>query len=967
MYNAEVMRRLFLDVNVPLVQAVAERLLAYARKTELGVVSLEHVLVVVPTRQAGRRLRQMLAERTGACIPPEVLLPSALVDSRQSKQVLTPAESLGVLAQMLSASAPDEFPALFPEEQHGEGRGITFGVALEFSRQLHDLWRLLGECSLLMADVAARIDKLLPDTFTAADEEVARWQDLAKIEQRFFARAAELGRVAVPAAERAGWAAAEPPAGIERVVLPALLDAPACFFGVVERWAQQGLPVEIWTQAPADEAGRFDAWGRPLPEQWIESAAPLLPIGEEQIILHEDPLGLAEGVADQFAAVAPDDELPGLGMADDALFSELQAAFALRDLPLHDPADQRLEKSALGRVMQQVAAFEDGKEPDYPQVSAFLREADVQRWLGQTAAIDLGAVLSGLDEAQNQVLPRTLADVRKFAEHEAANATHERQKFEQGEVVKALDALCAWLELSTALEKLRALFMPRVLDLSLPRDRDLAVAVQTAYAQFEALESELLGRGFTDAQRMQMLSVLLAEASYQLESADPDAIAAEGWLEIQWSPKTEIWFAGFHEGAIPAAPSRHVFLPDSVRKQLGLMCNERRLARDTCLLLALLRSRPAEAVRFYLERADAQGNVLKPSRLLFLCDGAVLPVRVLRLFSDAEFSRKVYPSSLPDSWRLRLPEPSAPPAKLSVTMLKAYLTCPFTFYLQTILDMGRQSDRAEELDVLAFGTLIHGVLNEFAESDVAASADAGAIETWLNARCDELFAARYGGELSAILRLQLMSLRRHLSCFAVEQAKLAADGWRIHQHEVKFARMLNGINITGVLDRVDYNARLGVYRIMDYKTWKSANPEALVRRIVTDNAASVLEAREAGRPVLEFGGEVCVWIDLQLPLYHWLAAGGGLFDDGKVECGYFVLGGVAEDTKFIGWEFTREQLDTAVETAQWICRRVNHGVYWPIQALGEEFAALFPPVPEDGIAPEWINGQLCRLAEVQGG
>jgi hypothetical protein len=69
------MERVFLDAKKPLVFAVTEWLTAQMRVTPGGVKSLSHLLVIVPTRQAGRRLRLALAEQSGGCLPPLVGFP----------------------------------------------------------------------------------------------------------------------------------------------------------------------------------------------------------------------------------------------------------------------------------------------------------------------------------------------------------------------------------------------------------------------------------------------------------------------------------------------------------------------------------------------------------------------------------------------------------------------------------------------------------------------------------------------------------------------------------------------------------------------------------------------------------------------------------------------------------------------------------------------------------------------------
>jgi ATP-dependent helicase/nuclease subunit B len=99
----------------------------------------------------------------------------------------------------------------------------------------------------------------------------------------------------------------------------------------------------------------------------------------------------------------------------------------------------------------------------------------------------------------------------------------------------------------------------------------------------------------------------------------------------------------------------HVFLPDSARRVLGLPDNESRLARDSYLLAAMLASRPEPgAVQIILGKTTAQGDALKPSRLLFRCaDDQALAARAVRLFARPASAPAVL-SPLPPEWRLRV-------------------------------------------------------------------------------------------------------------------------------------------------------------------------------------------------------------------------------------------------------------------------------------------------------------------------
>ncbi|MBQ7667226.1 MAG: hypothetical protein IJS46_04450, partial [Kiritimatiellae bacterium] len=59
----------------PLCREFAAFIARFARRTPSGAVALDHVLAVVPTAEAGRRLRIALVREFGALVPPRICSP----------------------------------------------------------------------------------------------------------------------------------------------------------------------------------------------------------------------------------------------------------------------------------------------------------------------------------------------------------------------------------------------------------------------------------------------------------------------------------------------------------------------------------------------------------------------------------------------------------------------------------------------------------------------------------------------------------------------------------------------------------------------------------------------------------------------------------------------------------------------------------------------------------------------------
>ena len=963
------MERLFLAPHQPLVAAVADWLTARARLTPGGVRSLSHLLVVVPTRQAGRRLRLALAERTGGCLPPLLRLPAQLIvpAAPPERPAASAAETVGLLSRLLLGLDLQAFPNLFPEK--GRPREKTFSWALGVARQLAELWNLLQENALTMADVAARAEDLLAGE--DLDIEVGRWQELARLEELFFAQMARHKLLPAPLARQQAVADPLLPEGVERLVLPALADAQPALYPVLERLGAR-LEISVLLHAPRTDDDRFDRWGRPEPSRWAGEQAPTLPLRDEQIILAANSADQARLAAELFAAVPEDEEYPSLGMADDALFSELHSAFLARGLPLHNPAAYPLPASSLGRLIRQLEQLR--REPKYPVLSAFLREADVMHWLEHSLAPSpetaYSDVLAALDELQNAHLPQTLEDALFFCRRACEDGGREAPARDL--LRRALEAVHTLLDPRgrthpdhvTAM--LQQIFGARTLQEQKPGDRELAAAAEATLSVFDSLASGALAEALDDAQRSLLYETLLSAAAYPLEPENAEALLTEGWLELPWSPSREIVITGFNDGSVPDAVVGHAFLPDRLRNGLGLTSNERRAARDAYLLQALLTSRPPGAVRLLLERVSAQNDVRKPSRLLFLCDEATLTARAKRLFRDAESAASGHHRSLPEAWRLRLPVPGAPPERLSATAFKTYLDCPFTFYLRHILNMEPCDDRAVELDAPAFGTLCHDVLETFGNGPCKDSADAAEIAACLASEVWRRMRQRYGEALSAVLHLQASAACKRLAFFAARQAHLRAQGWQIVATERPLALTEGGFALRGRADRLDYHAGARTWRIIDYKTWDRLGPNKGVDRFASASKADLEAAAKRGLSTFTFADKPRVWTDLQLPLYLLMAQASGAVSAGdSVECGYFTLGETEAETVCQTWDFSACR-DEAVEAVRWVISRVKKGIYWPPspkEAWARDYGSLILESPEQSVAPDWIADQAARLAE----
>ena len=636
-------------------------------------------------------------------------------------------------------------------------------------------------------------------------------------------------------------------------------------------------------------------------------------------------------IAEYFAAVKPDEALPALCVTDPELFPELQGAFEAKGLRLHNPASVRLATSSLGHLVRTLANLI--RTGSYSVFSAFVRMGDVRRWIMEELRLtdyELTAALVDLDNRQAELLPEKIDDIAPKTE-------------------KRLRAIFEFVKVQLRKKGVRgvlhAVFRNRLLDEREESSREFAAAAECV-------------NGLLDhADDMELFERLLDEATYNLEPDEGDVVLADGWLELPFLEAKEVVVAGFCEGRVPESVVGHPFLPDSLRRELGLVDNAARTLRDRAILSLALAGRPG-AVHVCFHSVDARGDVVKPSRLLFeTADDADLCARVRSFYGSHAGTEAGSAADLPRAWKLRLPVP--PPReellKISPTRLDSYLRCPFTYFLnrKDVLGDKRMDDRAEELASWEYGNLAHEALERWALSDLRDSTDAEAIRRFLSADVDRQLVERFGTSIPAIVAMQGESVRRRLATFAERQAEWREAGWKIVAAERKLEVLYDHTRFYGKCDRIDRNEQTGRWCVIDYKTWDKAD-KAESRTVKKDGTVE--------------------WKSLQLPLYCAMLAVNAdpLFAEAKLEnissC-YCVLGKTAADVRFTA-PASGDLVREAEAKVRELVPLIERGIFWPPSPTCEwryDFADWLYPTPEQSVDEDWIADQIKRKEESSDG
>ena len=807
--------------------------------------------------------------------------------------VRTPAHLVDLSAPDIAGRA-DELLA-FREARGGKG---GFDVAAELS----DIRRILGANALSFSDVAEKVGSIL--TGDLADVEIERWQKLAELEARYFAALKLRGKRDRIAALKDELAKPIKFTGIEETVVACVLDPLPVMNLVLEK---SGLPV---TELVPDV-----------------SSAPELKMS--QISASGTAASEAAKIASLFASVKPDEALPALCLADPETFPEIQGALRAKGLKVHNPSAMALSTSSLGHLAHQLAAL--ARTSSYSVFSAFVRGGDVRRWLKAELKIDdakLTAALVDLDNRQQQLIPAKVDDIAPKTEH-TLRAIFELVKVQ--------------LRKRGMRQILASIFSTLALDERDERSREFAAAAEAV----NGLIDECFAKDVPRDLALELFERRLGETTYSLEPDEGDTILTDGWLELPFLDADEVTISGFAEGKVPESVVGHAFLPDSLRRGLGLVDNTARTVRDKTILAMTLACRETAAVTVHFHSVDGKGDVMKPSRLLFDCkDDEELVRRVIALYATRAGTGETPPADLPDRWRIKLPVPPeyAELRKTSPSSLDLYMHCPFTYLLRRVFKES-EDYRAEELDASEFGNLAHDALEAWGQGELRDSTDADAIAAALEEKVDSILVERFGLEIPAIVALQGESVKRRLRRFAALQAARAADGWRVMATERKMKVSYGHTLVAGRCDRIDFNERTGEWCVVDYKTWDSAA------------RAAAFETKKDGTRV---------WKSLQLPLYCAMLDADSDFPDAKREritASYCILAKAAADTCY-SESFSGADVPDAEAKVKELIDGIERGVFWPATDTSEwrwDFADWIFNSPEESVDPAWIADQLHRI------
>ncbi len=877
---------------------------------------LPGMLVVVPTAQSGRRLREALAEAAGALLAPKVVTPGSFLQSCDGDAAADWIEHVAWVEVLENVMDWSEHEALFPAPP-GEGTNWAGGLAQEMIRLRHSL----QENGLLLSTAARKLSETV---------EAERWAALGRLENGVEQKLKSWG---LKSRSRALSEGLRMPAGVSRIVLAGVAEMPP----LVERtWLAWEGTVTVLIGAPEHEAEQFSKTGRPL-LAWTQRALPW-PDGSVQVVA--DPRQqAAEALRAIAEAKSPSDEV-ALGSADTEVGDELARAFSREGWPAFHPA-ATVVCSGLSRWFK--IWCEWLADPSLATLANLLSLPETGILVGGKRA----QKAKRLAELRDRWMVVRTEDLRRRIATEIFRSEWDKESAE--ELCKAAESLESW----------RASFLGE--NFGGAMDRLLGVIGRTGPTTEEASQTmadwiveaaPLIGRVKRGAGFWIELMLSETPSPAPLPPAGR-VIDVQGWLELFHEPGRHLVLCGMNDGKVPARSGGEPWLSEASREMLGLIKDADRAARDAFLYKAMVEARyDGGRVDVICGKSGAGGESLLPSRLLLAGERHELPGRVKTLFKELEPPEAGLRWHADWQWTPRVVES---PMRLNATSIGDYLTCPFRYYLKHAVKMQSSEAGRGEWNARDFGTVAHEVLERWGRDTEAREFEkAETLHGWLSAELDRVVAEWFGKRVPLAVRIQTEALRTRLQWLSRVQADARSDGWQVIDVEHKVELPMGEAMIVAKIDRIDRHRESGRLRVLDYKTGKMDGVDKAHRKKL--NANSTIPQHLSLECPAVYGGEAkgksatFLWHNLQLPLYAAALVARG--EPMPAPC-YFMLRSTEANVALHEWsDFETADLESAQACAAWVAAQIASGVFWPpaakvthddyqILAAGRAFEEMF--------------------------
>lgn len=868
--------RVFLGWSQPFLPTLVDHLL-------LDRDALATTLILVPTSQSGRILRENLAATAGAILSPKVATPGSLLHLDDPTIAPKWLETLAWVETLEAIRNWETHTALFPipptENADWASSFATEIVTLRANLQEHLLD--LNSAAQLLSHTAER----------------ARWTSLARLEELAEKKLQHWQHTSRSAALRKQFAL---PHNYQKIILAGLTELPPC---LTKALLETTTPITTCIAAPETEQNHFTELGIPT-ESWADRKLPLAaPHVTTQIVA--DPATQSQAALQAISATKASSHEIALGSADDDVGALLTTLLTDHGWPAYHPA----ARPPLPGLLRWLRVWKDWlKKPTAKTLTALLTLPETSPLISGQRSQKL-ILLNDLRDRNPAIEPATLLRLLQNSQDEPKQKLHaaiqhlltRRENFLNQTFASATTQLLHQLKPSD--------------ETSLKLANDINDWLENAAAIIATIPRP----------HLHWLQTLLSEIPRpNLHPPHLRCIDIQGWLELLYEPGPHLVICGINETMVPPRPQGEPWLSENIRQALTLPSAKNRHARDAFLLQTILEMRSTHgSAHLICGKTASNGEPLLPSRLLLQIDPQHLVSTVKNLFREIEPPEANLARQTDWKWQ---PQTHPTPTRISLTAISSYLACPFRFFLRFIANMSVPEPDRSEMNQRDFGSLVHQVVENFGNHPQARHLTHTAeIAAFLSADLDQTILHRFGKNPPISIRIQAESARQRLTWFASIQSQIRAEGWEIIDIEKKIIIPSNGIDIVGKIDRIDRNNHTGEIRVIDYKTGNVTKCEQAHRSKLTEkNQPAHIPADSHA---IQQTDPPQLWKNLQLPLYALATHQPG--QPVPIPC-YIHLGKTEENNKSTTWDtFDQHDLASAKACLDWITHSINHRRFWP--------------------------------------
>jgi ATP-dependent helicase/nuclease subunit B len=812
-------------------------------------LSLDHLLIIAPTRQSGRRLLEALTQiahqHEKGLLPPLILTPDALL--RRSCSLPVASKSL-VLTTWTNVLMETKASIATPPPNIQISEDTWF---LQIARQLERVQSQVGPYGLSFSQIAAKTNP------TNKDPE--RWQQLAELEHIFRERLKDMGKLCPQEARLLAAQHPTLPSNTRHILLASPSPSPL-ILQLMQAAQQQGISCTVLQYGPNDPQA-WDEYGLPAPKFWHQQNLRL----SDRYHFHVSygPHELASTLYQQLRSL-PADQPCAIGIPDPQLLPAIEQELTNKGIAAYNPSGQALHFSEAGRLLLAIQDFL--RQSSFHATWNLLRHPAFFQVILRREGLSRGRThqhfLSEIDKLEENHLCHSMESLRDVLEG------HSRQ-FPCMQV--ALLHLEDWQRMAKenhpeqALEEVLLQFIgDRTLAPSIPEDRAYIAALQELsdiLQQFRELRTH-----FPDISQATFYSLLGSQLQEAIVYAERPAnsIDLQGWLEMLWEPSPHLILAGMHNDVLPSHIRGDAFLPERLREFIGIETNLQRSGIDAYLLHSVLECRRETGqVEMLLARWGVDNQIIHPSPLLLHIkeeDVLLRQVRDLIQYQPPlpQQPQRTFPTPI------HLPVPEDTKKTIPITAFKVWLDNPFDFLLQHRLHWKIRHHRKQAMNEADIGNLLHHTMEACIPTIHKEQLPHDKIVDLFETKARELLQKQYGNQPHFLLELQWENIKKRLYHCATIEEELIQEGWTILHIEQKLSFPLRDYTLHGRIDRIDYHSEKNLYRIIDYKT--GSNSYSFSKKIVSRTAPLLL-------PEIEFTKntkgkeEHHRWTDLQMPLY----------------------------------------------------------------------------------------------------